>query len=77
MFLVLNQVYYWRYKSNTYNKYNLWIKTLNLSLEMIYKSNQSTKQSRLGFEQTEKRENFISNVRQGVRVKHKHLELQR
>jgi len=73
MLLALNQVYYSTYKSNTHKHYNQIIKTkLKLSLEIMYKSNQRTKQSRLGFENGQsvsiKREAqaLYSNIRQGV-----------
>jgi hypothetical protein len=37
MFLVLNQVYYWRFKSDTHNNYNYIIKTKwSYELEIIY-----------------------------------------
>jgi hypothetical protein len=48
MFLALNQAYYWRYKSNAHKHYYEIINTkLKYSLEIIYKSDQRTKQSRL------------------------------
>ncbi len=55
MFLALNQVYYWRYKSNTHKNYNLLIKIeWNKVWKLFTKEIKGPRNVGLGFGYTER-----------------------